>query len=69
MGIDAKHLDRIFDRFYRVKGERTRYISGTGLGLPIVKGLLDTLGGTISVQSTAGKGSKFTVVLPTDSTD
>lgn len=66
MGIDAKHLDRIFDRFYRVKDEKTRYISGTGLGLPIVKGLLDSLGGTISVQSTVGKGSKFTVVLPVD---
>ena len=66
MGIDATHLDRIFERFYRVKDEKTRNISGTGLGLPIVKGLLDTLGGAISVQSTVGKGSNFTVVLPVD---
>jgi signal transduction histidine kinase len=64
MGIDAKPLDRIFERFYRVKDKKTRYISGTGLGLPIVKGLLDTLGGAVNVQSTVGKGSKFTVVLP-----
>lgn len=66
MGIDAGHVDQIFERFYRVKDERTRYISGTGLGLPIVKGLLDALGGTISVHSTVGKGSRFTVVLPVD---
>lgn len=63
-GIEARHLEQIFERFYRVKDEKTRYITGTGLGLPIVKGLLDSLGGTISVQSTPGKGSAFTVLLP-----
>jgi two-component system, OmpR family, phosphate regulon sensor histidine kinase PhoR len=63
-GIDAKYLDKIFDKFYRVKNERTRYITGTGLGLPIVKGLVDSLGGTITVESTPGLGSKFTVILP-----
>ena len=63
-GIEARHLEQIFERFYRVKDEKTRYITGTGLGLPIVKGLLDSLGGTISVRSTPGKGSAFTVLLP-----
>jgi PAS domain S-box-containing protein len=64
-GIDAKHLERIFDRFYRVKDEKTRYISGTGLGLPIVKGLVESAGGLIDVESTPGQGSTFTVLLPT----
>jgi two-component system phosphate regulon sensor histidine kinase PhoR len=63
-GIAEKHLDRIFDRFYRVKDEKTRYITGTGLGLPIVKGLVDSLGGIIEVASTPGEGSTFTVLLP-----
>ncbi|MCK7468068.1 MAG: ATP-binding protein [Desulfosudis oleivorans] len=56
IGIAEKHLTRIFERFYRVKDEATRYITGTGLGLPIVKGLLDAMGGIIEVQSTPGRG-------------
>jgi two-component system phosphate regulon sensor histidine kinase PhoR len=64
-GIAEKHLDKIFDRFYRVKDEKTRYITGTGLGLPIVKGLVDSLGGIIEVASNPGEGSTFTVLLPT----
>jgi two-component system phosphate regulon sensor histidine kinase PhoR len=63
-GIEARHLEKIFERFYRVKDEKTRFITGTGLGLPIVKGLLDSLGGFIDVQSTPGSGSTFTVTLP-----
>jgi PAS domain S-box-containing protein len=63
-GIEAKYLDQIFERFYRVKNEKTRYITGTGLGLTIVKGLIDSLGGFIEVESTPGKGSIFTVLLP-----
>ena len=63
-GIEARHLEKIFERFYRVKDEKTRYITGTGLGLPIVKGLVDSLGGFIHVESTPGKGSTFTVLLP-----
>lgn len=63
-GIEASYLEKIFEKFYRVKNEKTRYITGTGLGLPIVKGLLDGLGGTIRVQSTPGEGSTFTVRLP-----
>jgi two-component system phosphate regulon sensor histidine kinase PhoR len=63
-GIEARHLQKIFERFYRVKDENTRFITGTGLGLPIVKGLLDSMGGFIDVESTPGSGSKFTVSLP-----
>lgn len=63
-GIEERYLDKIFERFYRVKNEKTRYITGTGLGLPIVKGLVDSLGGFISVKSTPGQGSTFIVLLP-----
>jgi two-component system phosphate regulon sensor histidine kinase PhoR len=63
-GMEARHLEKIFERFYRVKTEKTRYITGTGLGLPIVKGLLDSLGGFIEVESTPAKGSTFRVLLP-----
>jgi len=63
-GIDARHLDKIFEKFYRVKDEKTRYITGTGLGLPIVKELVNSIGGMIEVESTPGKGSIFTVILP-----
>ena len=63
-GIADKHLDKIFERFYRVKDDKTRYITGSGLGLPIVKGLADSLGCFIDVESIPGKGSTFTVLLP-----
>lgn len=65
-GIAEKYMGKIFDRFYRVKDERTRYITGTGLGLPIVKGLVDSLGGIIEVKSILGEGSTFTVLLPVE---
>ena len=57
-------MDKIFDRFYRVKNDKTRFITGTGLGLPIVKGLVDSLGGYIDVESEVGIGTAFTVLLP-----
>ena len=63
-GIADKYMDKIFERFYRVKDDRTRYITGTGLGLPIVKGLVESLGGFIDVESNPGKGSTFAVLLP-----
>ena len=65
-GMERRHLERIFDRFYRVKTEKTRYITGTGLGLPIVRGLVDTMGGTVHAESAPGEGSTFTVLLPGD---
>jgi PAS domain S-box-containing protein len=67
-GIERRHLDKIFERFYRVKTENTRYITGTGLGLPIVKGLVDSLGGRIGVESSPDQGTTFTVLLPTQQT-
>lgn len=63
-GIEARHLDKIFERFYRVKNEHTRYVTGTGLGLPIAKGLVEALGGRIGVRSQPNEGSTFTVELP-----
>ena len=63
-GIEPQYLGKIFDRFYRVKNEKTRFLTGTGLGLPIVKGLVDSLEGSISVESEPGKGSTFTVLIP-----
>jgi len=63
-GIDPKYIDKIFDKFFRIKNEKTRFITGTGLGLPIVKGLLDDIGGSISVESLPDIGSAFKVLLP-----
>lgn len=63
-GIEGRYLEKIFEKFYRVKNEKTRYITGTGLGLSIVKELVTSMGGLIEVESTPGKGSAFTVLLP-----
>jgi len=64
IGISAEDLPRIFDKFYRVKNTQTRKIMGTGLGLPIVKGIVEAHLGSIDVQSQPGIGSKFRVYLP-----
>jgi CheY-like chemotaxis protein len=61
-GIAPEELDHIFDRFYRSPEGRT--IPGTGLGLSVVKSLVDLHGGTIAVESEPDKGSEFTVRLP-----
>ncbi|MFZ3046523.1 MAG: ATP-binding protein, partial [Desulfatirhabdiaceae bacterium] len=57
-----KHL--IFQRFFRVKNEKTRYINGTGLGLALVKSILESHQGRITVESKPGEGSTFFVFLP-----
>ena len=63
-GIPAEHLPRIFERFYRVDGARSRALGGTGLGLAIVKHLARAHGGEARVRSDPGRGSTFTIELP-----
>jgi two-component system phosphate regulon sensor histidine kinase PhoR len=63
-GIAAQHLERVFERFYRVDRARSRELGGTGLGLAIVKHLALLHGGEVSVTSELGKGSQFTIHLP-----
>ncbi len=64
LGIPADALGNIFERFYRVKNEKTRYINGTGLGLAIVKSIVESHHGTIHVDSVVDQGTEFTISLP-----
>ncbi|MCE9589748.1 MAG: PAS domain-containing protein [Planctomycetes bacterium] len=63
-GIPAEHLPRLFERFYRVDKARSRKQGGTGLGLAIVKHIAQAHRGGVSVQSTPGAGSTFTIRIP-----
>ena len=63
-GIPAQHLERLFERFYRVDRARSREMGGIGLGLAIVKHLARAHGGEVTVASELGKGSTFTIELP-----
>ncbi len=65
VGIPARDLDRIFERFYRVDHGRSRNTGGTGLGLSIVRHVANNHQGWVDVESREGEGSTFTLVLPT----
>ncbi len=64
VGIPARDIDRIFERFYRVDRARSRETGGTGLGLAIVRHVASNHGGDVTVSSREGDGSAFTLVLP-----
>ncbi len=64
IGIAAEHLDRIFERFYRVDKSRSKKTGGTGLGLAIVKHIADLHGADIRIRSREGEGTAVTVVFP-----
>lgn len=64
IGIDEKHLSRIFERFYRVDKSRSKLTGGTGLGLAIVKHICEQYSGAVEITSALGKGTTITVFLP-----
>lgn len=64
MGIDPNKLPYIFDRFYQADNSRTRSFEGTGIGLALVKEMVELLKGTVRVESAVGQGTKFTINLP-----
>ena len=64
IGIDAKHIPRLTERFYRVEGSRSSATGGTGLGLAIVKHVAATHNARLQIESTVGKGSTFCLVFP-----
>ena len=64
IGIDPSQCERVFERFVQVDGSSSREFSGTGLGLSLVKGLVELHGGQIYVESELGKGSRFWFDLP-----
>ena len=69
IGIPARDLERIFERFYRVDRARSRDTGGTGLGLAIVRHVVQNHDGAVTVTSREGEGSTFTLRLPTGEPD
>lgn len=63
-GMDAKHLPKLFNRFYRVDVSRSAAKPGTGLGLAIVKSIMDLHGGRVSIESEPGKGTEVRLIFP-----
>ena len=64
IGLSDDEQNKLFDEFFRVKNEQTKHITGSGLGLPIVRKVLDLYNGDINVESKLGEGSTFIVTLP-----
>jgi len=64
IGVDKKHIPRLFERFYRVDKGRSRKMGGTGLGLSIVKHIVELYNGKIKVESKLGEGTKMIIRLP-----
>ncbi|KAA2263477.1 HAMP domain-containing protein [Solihabitans fulvus] len=64
IGIDAEELPHVFDRFWRAEKSRNRQTGGSGLGLAITRHLVEAHGGAVTVRSTPGEGSAFTIALP-----
>jgi len=64
IGLSQNEIKNLFEEFFRVKNEQTKHITGSGLGLPIVRKILDIYNGDIQVESNVDKGSLFTVTLP-----
>ena len=68
IGVDREDRRRIFNRFYRGKDSHRVSTGGTGLGLALVRATVEAHGGSISITSEPGKGSRFTIRLPLDGT-
>lgn len=64
IGIEKKHISKVFDSFYQADATSTRAYGGAGLGLSVVKGIIEAHGGEIRVKSKSGKGSTFSFTLP-----
>jgi len=64
IGISKDDLPFVFDEFFRVKSSQTQHVTGSGLGLPITKRIIDAHNGRIQVNSELGKGTTFTILLP-----
>jgi two-component system sensor histidine kinase BaeS len=62
-GIPPEHLPRIFDRFYRVQSARDQASGGSGLGLSIVRAVIERHGGSVTAANRAGGGARFEIVL------
>ena len=68
-GIPASEHEKIFERFYRLGSELRRETQGVGIGLSIVKHVVEAHGGRVRVQSEVGQGSRFTIELPANAQD
>jgi len=64
IGIPARDLPQVFDKFYRVRSKATKAIAGTGLGRAITRSLVEAYGGRIRAESIEGTGTTFVVELP-----